>query len=337
MAGNSPLRIGILSTARIARAFCAGVAGSSLVRVATVASRDIDKAQQFAQGHSIPRVSTTYEALLADPAVDAIYIPLPNSMHVDWSIQAARAGKHVLCEKPLAPSAREARQVFMAAQEYGVHIVEGFPYRSQPQTHKMGELIKGGAIGQVKYIQAFFTFALTDDLDVRLRPDLAGGSLMDVGCYPVNLVRMIAGKRPKRVTASAHWGDSGVDRSLVGTLEFDDGSLAQIAGGFDGALMRRALIVGTAGAIQTGFYNHPPVGQPAELLIKRGVSSANDFHSIPVAAMNGFRAEAESFARLVSDGKTGWNGATAEESIDNALILESLLASARSGLPVAVD
>jgi predicted dehydrogenase len=252
-------------------------------------------------------------------------------MHVEWSIRAAEARKHVLCEKPIAPNALLARRVFEAAKDYGVHIVEAFPYRAQAQTQKMRALIDAGEIGAVRCIQAVFTFTLSASQDIRLQPALAGGALMDVGCYPVSLVRMIMRRTPSRVTATALWDPSGVDRALFGTLEFADGATAQIACGFDSALTRQALVIGSAGVIQTTYFNHPPPGQAAELLIKRKSHGKGHFESISVPAMNGFRAEAESFARLIREGVGEWTGSTIDESIDTSSILESLLASARGG------
>jgi xylose dehydrogenase (NAD/NADP) len=334
---GSPLRLGILGTARIARSFCEGVAPSEHVTVAAVASRFAGRARSFARDFNIPRSFDSYAALLADRELDAIYNPLPNSLHAEWSIRALRAGKHVLCEKPLAPTAREARAVFDAARAQGVHVVEGFPFRAQPQTLKMRELIDDGAIGRVQFIQAHFTFSLDAAADIRLQRELAGGALMDVGCYSVSLVRMIAGQLPSRVAALARWDASGVDRSLVATLEFPCGLLAQIASGFDAALERYALIVGTEGAIQTTFFNHPPRDRPAELLLKQGRASRAPYQSISVPALNGFLAEAEAFERLVRPGGEQWPGATPEESIDVALTLEALLRSARSGMPVRTE
>lgn len=330
------LRIGILGTARIARAFCQGVAGSSHVTVVAVASREVARAQAFARELGIPRHHASYGALLADREVDAVYNPLPNSLHVDWSIQALRAGRHVLCEKPLAPSVREARAMFAAAHAHGVYLAEAYPFRSQPQTLKLHELIGGGAIGRPRFIQAHFSFTLDAARDIRLDPRLAGGSLMDLGCYCVCLIRMISMQRPARVSAVAQFDAGGVDRAMSATLEFADGLLAQFAVGFDAALERQARIVGSEGVIQTSFFNHPPKSGPAELLIKRGDASRDPYQSLPVPSMNGFLAEAEAFERMTRSGPEHWNGATSDESIDIALTLEALLRSARSGQTVDI-
>src|ERR1700680_2103258 len=197
----------------------------------------------------IPQLHATYDSLLADPAIHAIYIPLPNNLHAQWSIRAVEAAKHVLCEKPLATSARAAEAMFAAARQNKVYLVEGYPYRAQPQTLKLRELLARGEIGRLQIVQASFGFLLNDIANIRLDPNLGGGALMDAGSYPVSLVRMIAGERPARAQAIARWTESGVDRTLVGSIEFSNGVLAQIACSFAIARHRRAIILGDAGSI----------------------------------------------------------------------------------------
>lgn len=324
-----PLRIGILGTAKIARAFIAGVAPSEKVTVTAVAGRDFDKTRAFAEETGVGRVLPSYDALLADPEVDAVYNPLPNSLHAEWSIRAAEAGKHVLCEKPLAVTARQAEAMFDAARRHGVRLVEAFPYRSQPQTLKLKELLNGNAIGPVRLVRASFGFTIVDPDNIRFDPTLGGGALYDGGVYPVNLVRMIAGTLPARVHAIARWTERGVDRSLVASLEFPDGLLAQISCGFDSAVHRHALIAGENGVIETTFANHFPPARPATLSIKRGVAWDAPTDIIETPPTNGFLAEAESFAEFVRGGS--WNGTTEAESLDTLRILEAILESARTG------
>ncbi len=334
---QSPLRIGILSTANIARAFVKGVQPSSRVTVVGVASRDGSKAERFASEVGVPRSYNSYEALLADSEIDAIYNPLPNSLHAPWSIRAAEAGKHVLCEKPLAATSAEARAMFEAAKRNGVHVVEGYPYRAQPQTLKLRELLDAGAIGNVQLLQASFGFTLSDGPNIRLDPSLAGGALMDVGSYCVSLALLVAKARPTRVGALAQWTDSGVDRTAVATLEFPSGLLAQVSCSFATALHRQALITGTGGILQTTFYNHPSPAAPPVLHLRRGKTADASSEVVEVQATNGFLAEAESFERLVREGPDHWTGATPAESIDIMLTLEALLHSAREGKPVEID
>ena len=334
---SSAVRIGILGTAKIARQFVTGVRPSAAVEVVAVASRNAAKAAAFASDLGITRHYDSYESMLAARDIDAIYNPLPNSLHAEWSIRAMQAGKHVLCEKPLAASAALAREMFATARQHGVHVVEGYPYCAQPQTLKMRELLSAGAIGGVQIIQASFGFTLADGPDIRLDPGLAGGALMDVGSYCVSLARIVAKECPSRVSASASWTASGVDRALVATLEFPSGLLAQIGSSFGTALHRQALIVGTNGVLQTTFFNHPSPIAPPVLQLRRGTGRDKPLETLEVPATNGFLAEAESFARLVRHGTEQWNGVTPEESIDIALTLEAVLQSARAGSPVAVS
>jgi D-xylose 1-dehydrogenase (NADP+, D-xylono-1,5-lactone-forming) len=334
---STPLRIGILSTANIGRAFVKGVQPSSAVTIVAVASRDGTKAKRFAAEVGIPRAHDSYEALLADREIDAIYNPLPNSLHAEWSIRSVEAGKHVLCEKPLAATAAEARAMFEAAKRHGVYLVEGYPYRAQPQTLKLRELLDAGALGRVQLIQASFGFTMSDGSNIRLDPSLAGGALMDVGSYPVSLARMVAKERPFRVNALAQWTDSGVDRTLVATIEFPSGLLAQISCSFATALHRQALIAGTEGVLQTTFFNNPSPATPPILHLRRGKGSDATAEILEVPTTNGFLGEAESFARLVRQGPEQWTGASPEESVDIMLTLEALLHSARTGKRVDID
>jgi D-xylose 1-dehydrogenase (NADP+, D-xylono-1,5-lactone-forming) len=335
--GSSPgLRIGVLGAAKIARSFIAGVGPSDTVKVTAVASRDKAKALRFAQDFGIRSAHGSYQELLADPGIDAIYNPLPNSLHAEWSIRAIEAGKHVLCEKPLAATASEARAMFAAAREHRRALVEGFPYRAQPHAIKLKELVDSGTIGQLQSIQAAFGFTAAAAGNIRFDPKLAGGALMDAGTYPVSLVRLLAGRRPTRVFAIARWHATGVDETLVASLEHASGLLAQISCSFVTGLHRQALIAGSAGVIQTTYPNSPPLDRPSVLSLKRGVSADSPYESIEVAAVDGFRAEAESFERLVRLGSDQWTGATPEESVDIVLTLEAILQSARTQKPVEV-
>jgi xylose dehydrogenase (NAD/NADP) len=333
----APLRFGILGTAKIARSFVAGVRPSKLAAVTSIASRDADKARAFAQEAGLARHFASYEALLADRDIDAVYVPLPNGLHAEWSIRALQAGKHVLCEKPLSATAAEARAMFDTARQHGVHLVEGYPYRAQPQTLKLRELLDGGVIGEVRLIQGSFGFTLDAGDNVRLSPQLAGGALMDVGTYPVSLARMVAKARPTRVHAVAEWSTSGVDRTLAATLEYESGLFAQITCSFGTCAHRQALISGTHGVIQTTYLNHTTSASQAVLQLRVGTDKDAVDSIVQTSAINGFLAEADDFARLVSDGPAQWPGTTPEESIDGMLTLEAILESARSGGTVEIS
>ncbi|MEJ0060796.1 MAG: Gfo/Idh/MocA family oxidoreductase [Terricaulis sp.] len=328
----APLRIGILGTARIARDFCTGVRGSEKVAVVAIASREAEKAESFAREFAIERAHGSYEALVADDDVDAIYNPLPNSLHAPWSIRAAEAGKHVLCEKPLALNEGEVHAIFAAAARNEVHIREAYPYLSQPQTLKLQELVADGAIGRVQLVRASFGFTLDDPVNIRWAPEMGGGALLDAGSYPVSLVRALAGAAPTRVTAAATWTESGVDRTLAATLEHASGLIAQISCSFATGDHRHALIAGDGGVIETNYWNHTTPERPAIVSLRRGARNRGGYEAIEVEQMNGFRAEAEAFADLIA-GKE-WRGATPAQSVDIAHALDAILASARLRSPV---
>lgn len=329
-----PLRIGILSSARIARSFVQAVRASQRVSIDAMASRDTVKAQSFAAELNIPRIFGSYHELINDPDIEAIYNPLPNSLHAEWSVRALHAGKHVLCEKPLAVSAAEAREMFEAARVGGVHLAEGYPYLAQPQTLKLRELIAAGSIGALRLIQVSFGFTLANPDDIRLDAALGGGAMMDLGTYCVSLVRVLAGEAPRRVNATAHWSkadghDGSVDRAVAATLEFAGGLLAQVSCSFDTCVHRQALIVGSGGTILTTFLNHTSATAPGSLILRVGTDARALDTVVQTATANGFVAETDSFAALVQGGPEHWNGATPQESIDIAATLEAILRSAR--------
>jgi xylose dehydrogenase (NAD/NADP) len=328
------LRIGILGAARIARLFTDSVRPSRKIVIAALAARDVARARAFAAELRIPRVHTSYEALLADPEIDAIYNPLPNTLHAEWSIRAIDAGKHVLCEKPLAMASREADAMFAAARSKGRYLVEGYPYRAQPQTIELRKLLASGAIGTVQLVQAAFGFPLRDVANIRYDRALGGGALMDAGSYPVSIVRMIAGEGPRRVSALAQWAPTGVDRTLAGLIEFPSGLLAQLTCSFATARHRHAVIIGDAGMVTTTFLNDTSATLPPRLEVRRGTGYDATRETIVTAEANGFLAEADAFADLVRHGWSRWPGATPEESADTVRILEALAKSARDGAVV---
>ncbi|SFR88332.1 Gfo/Idh/MocA family protein [Sphingomonas jatrophae] len=324
-----PLRIGILSTANIARHLVSGIAGSDKVVAVAVASRSEEAARAFADANNVARALPDYEALLADPEVEAIYNPLPNTLHAEWSIRALEAGKHVLCEKPIGVSANEARAMFAAAERTGLHLVEAYPYRAQPQTQALAKLVHGGEIGRPRMIQAAFGFPLGAPDNIRLNPDLGGGALLDAGCYAVSLIHLLAGQQATRVSAEAIWSERGVDLTLVANLRFADGLLAQVACSFGTALYRRAIVACEQGVVQTDFLNHLTDADPGQLIVARGGWTVTRDEQA-FARGSGFRAEAESFADLVR-GTGPWTGITPVQSIEVMTLLDAIIASARAG------
>ncbi len=348
----SPLRIGVLGCANIAKAFVRDAATSPQVRITAVASRDAAKAAAFAASFKLDRHFASYEALLADAEIDAIYLPLPNSLHAEWAIKAAQHGKHVLCEKPLALGRAEAQAMFDVARANGVMMLEAYPYWFQPQTADMLALLHGGAIGDVRYVQASFGFTLPNAPgNIRLNHELGGGALLDAGSYPMSLIRLVMGSAPQRVQAHAGWagggggaGNDDVDMSLMATLLWADGRRAQLSCAMDAGNHRRASIIGSGGVIETEYLNHTsyqpqghPLGfQPSQLRLRRGTAFGAPFEDIRSGVGSGFRFAAEAFARLVAERDAAAMDRAAQASLDIAATLEAMARSARSGLVVEV-
>ena len=218
---------GFLSTANINDKLLPGAEASPDVELAAVASRDLGRAKAYARERGIEHAYGSYEDLLADPKIEAVYISLPNSMHVEWSIQALEAGKHVLCEKPLSRHPEDVERAFDAAEKAGRILMEAFMYRHNPQTKRLKELVDGGAIGRLRLVRAAFSFPLDDAANVRLNDELEGGGLMDVGCYCISGSRLLAGE-PELVYGEQVAAPSGVDELFTGTLRFAADVLAEI-------------------------------------------------------------------------------------------------------------
>jgi xylose dehydrogenase (NAD/NADP) len=243
------LRWGLLSTARINRAVIPPIRASQRSELKAVASRDIVKAKEYAKEWRIPHAYGSYEEMLADERIDAVYIALPNHLHAEWSMRCAEAGKHVLCEKPLALSVAEVDRMIEAARKNKVVIVEAFMYKHHPQTLKVLEMIEQGVIGEALLIKGAFTFNLDRPDDVRWVPEWGGGSIWDVGCYPISYTRLIAHAEPIEVFGWQVTGASSVDVVFSGQLRFADGLLAQFDCGFRAPFRTSMEIVGTKGSI----------------------------------------------------------------------------------------
>jgi D-xylose 1-dehydrogenase (NADP+, D-xylono-1,5-lactone-forming) len=243
------LRIGMLSTARINAKLAAGARASSRARVVAIASRQLARAEAQARELGVETAHESYEALLADPGVDAVYISLPNEMHHEWTMHAIAAGKHVLCEKPYSRSAADVQTAFDAAAAAGVVLAEAFMWRHHPQALKLAELVSGGAVGELRLVRAAFSFALDDPRDVRLLEELDGGGLMDVGCYCVSAARMLAGE-PVSVTAQQLRVPSGVDRRLVATLAHGGDVLSHFDCALDLADRSDLEVAGSEGSLR---------------------------------------------------------------------------------------
>jgi predicted dehydrogenase len=241
-----PVRWGILSTASINHAVIVPARESEQAAVIAVASRDLARAETYAREQRIERPYGSYEALLADEDVEAVYVSLPNALHVPWAIRALEAGKHVLCEKPLGRNPESVEDAFDTADREGRLLMEAFMYRHHPQTQKLEALVGSGAVGELRQIRTAFTFTLDDPEDVRWRPELEGGSLLDLGCYCVSVSRLLGGE-PERVYGRQRLAPTGIDVGFTGTLEFADEVSAQFHCAFDLPAESYVEAVGTAG------------------------------------------------------------------------------------------
>jgi len=225
---TNPIRIGVLGAAKIVpMALSLPAWKAPEIQVTAIAARDPGRAKRFAFLFRIPRVHETYENLLNDPEIDAIYNPLPNGLHAEWTIKALRAGKHVLCEKPFASNVNEGEEMAKVAKETGKVLSEAFAYRNHPLTARMKQIMEND-LGKIQHIEARFRFILLNFSNVRYRYDLAGGALMDAGCYPVSMVRYLMGAEPKVVKAKARLFKPEVDSGIEANLEFPDGSTGRI-------------------------------------------------------------------------------------------------------------
>jgi D-xylose 1-dehydrogenase (NADP+, D-xylono-1,5-lactone-forming) len=314
---SEPVRWGIVSTAKIARLVLAGARKSDRVQVLAVGSRDEQRATRFAGEHGIERAYGSYEALLADPDVEAVYIGLPNSLHVLWSIGALEAGKHVLCEKPLTRRPEEAEAAFDAAERAGRLLMEAFMYRHNPQTRMLEQLVDEGAIGELRLIRSAFSFSLTELGNVRMRPELDGGALMDVGCYCVNASRLLAGE-PERVTGEQVLAPTGVDVRFAGTMRFAGDVVAHFDAAFDVPCRAALEVVGSQGSLVVADPWH--VRSPGIDLVRDGVL---DRIEIPVA--DSYQLELENLSAAIRGEAEPLLGRA--DAVGQARALESLYRS----------
>lgn len=251
------IRFGIVSCAGIAqKQFIPAMKLASNAEIAAVGSRNLEKSKEFAEKNGIPRFFGSYEALLDSPDIDAVYIPLPNSMHKEWSIKAAAAGKHILCEKPLAVSEEDCLEMEEAARKHQVLLMEAFMYRFHPLTEKIIQEVHQGILGDRITIQSTHSFLLTDQNNVRLSAALAGGSLMDVGCYCVNVTRTLFQEEPEAVSAIAHFHPHGVDDQMNVMARFKSGRSAVMSCGLVSNYPSGYLISGTRGFIRAEYGFH---------------------------------------------------------------------------------
>jgi len=318
---NAPVRLGVLSTARINTAVLKGARESDRVGVIAVASRELARATAYAAEHGIDRPYGSYEVLLDDPDVDAVYISLPNSMHVEWSIAALEAGKHVLCEKPLGRRPEEVERAFDAADRNGRVLMEAFMYRHHLQTHALHELVLSGRIGELRQVRAASSFKLEDPENVRMRPELDGGALMDLGCYCVNGARLLGGE-PEVVFGRQLVGATGVDVRFTGLLEFPDGVVAEFHCGFDLPYESGLEAIGSERSV---FVPEPWLCRDPHLELTG--------ERIDVQDADRYQLQLENFAAAVRGEAQPLLGR--DDAVAQARVIEALYRSAESGAAVS--
>src|SRR5579859_6303527 len=317
---------GIVSTADINRKVIPGAHASDKVDLVAVASRDRARADAYAKEWDIPRAYGSYEALLADPEIEAVYISLPNTMHVEWSIKSLEAGKHVLCEKPFTRHADEVTKAFDAADRAGRLLSEAFMYRHNPQTKKVQELVEGGAVGELRLIRSTFSYGLYDEDNIRLRTDVEGGALMDVGCYNVSGSRLLGGE-PERVWGEAWYGLSGTDWVFTGTLRFPGNVIATFDCGT--ALVERDELeaIGSEGSLfldDPWHCNKPVIEHRRDGGVER----------IELDPQDSYRLELENLSDAIRGDAELLLGR--DDALGMARTLEALHASATSSKPVSL-
>ena len=325
---SASLRLGVLGCADIAvNRVIPALRASNKVRVQAIASRDLSRARQWAEKLGVPAACGSYGELLQRDDVEAVYVPLPNSLHAPWTLAALQAGKHVLCEKPLALTVREARRMSETARAQGKVLMEGFMYRHHPRHRRALELLRSGAIGDLASIQCEFSYYLPDSDGYLFDPERGGGALLDVGCYCVHIARAAAGSEPLEVYAAHTLSRGGVDLSCAGLLRFAGGVLATFHASMKEEPRYGYRLVGSRGLLEApwAFLSH---GRETHLVLQKGEQP----ESFTFPGVDEYVLEFEHFAEVV-------RGAAEplfpiEDSLNNVQVLQALRLSARRGRPV---
>jgi predicted dehydrogenase len=321
-----PVTWGIISTADINGKVIPGAHASAKVHLLAVASREQSRAETYAKEWAIERAYGTYDALLADDEIEAVYISLPNTMHCEWSIRALEAGKHVLCEKPLSRHPDEVAEAFDTAERTGRLLSEAFMYRHNPQTARLVELVTAGAIGELRLIRSTFGYGLYDESNIRLRTDVEGGALMDVGCYNVSGSRLLGGE-PERVFGDAWYGPSGTDWLFTGVLRFPGNVLATFDCGTALANRDELEAIGSEGSL---FLDDPWHCTKPVIELRRD----DGVELIELEPEDSYRLELENLSDAIRGEGTLLLGR--DDAIGQARTLEALHESATSGSPVTL-
>jgi predicted dehydrogenase len=325
MSANA-VKWGIISTADINRKVIPGAHASPKVDLVAVASRAQARADEYAKTWEIERAYGTYEALLADAEIEAVYISLPNTLHCEWSIKALEAGKHVLCEKPLSRHTSEVEAAFDAAERTGFLLSEAFMYRHNPQTKRVRELVASGAIGELRLVRSAFGYSLYDEDNIRLRTDVEGGSLMDVGCYNVSGSRLFGGE-PEHVFGEAWFGPSGTDWVFAGTLRFPGNVIATFDCGTAMTDRDELEAIGSEGSL---FLDDPWHCNVPVIEIRRD----SGVERIELEPVDSYRLELENVSEAVRGEAELLLGR--DDAVGQARVLEALHESATNGAPVSL-
>jgi predicted dehydrogenase len=325
-----PVRWGVLGAARIAtEKVIPGMRRGRWSNVVAIASRDAAKARAAADAAEIPRFYGSYEELLADPEIEAIYNPLPNHLHVPWSIRAAEAGKHVLCEKPIALSAVEARELMAVRDRTGVQIAEAFMVRTHPQWLAVRELVYSGRIGDLRLITTQLSYFKRDELDIRNRPEYGGGGLMDIGCYAITLARWLFGEEPEAVIASVELDpDMQIDRLTSALLRFPSGQ-ATFSCSTQLVPYQRVHVFGTRARIEVEIPMNTPPDRTCSIFLDDGRDMfGGGIQTIAFAPIDHYTLQGDEFARAVRG--VGPVPVTLEDSIGNMAVIDALFRSAET-------
>ena len=327
-----PVNWGIMGAATIAvETMIPAMRKSQAVRVGALASRDRAKADRLATGLGIPKAYGAYDALLADPEIEAVYIPLPNHLHVPWTLKAAAAGKHVLCEKPIALSAEEAQTLIDARNRTGVLIQEAFMVRVHPQWLRTRELIAKGRVGGVRAFHAVFTETNADPNSIVNKAAFGGGGLYDLGCYPVTSARFVFGTEPTQVVALAHMDPAfNVDRLVSAIMAFPDGAQATFVCSTEAVLYHGVQIYGTSGRIMLENPFNPAPDSPCRIFVDDGTKLANaSARAEVVAPADQYMIQIERFSEAIRTGKP--QAVPLEDSVKNMRVMDALFRSMESG------
>jgi predicted dehydrogenase len=324
---NTPIRWGILSTARIAvNNVIPAMQQGLLTRVDAIASRDGAKAVEVAAVLGIPKAYSSYEELLSDPDIDAVYNPLPNHLHVPWTIKALQAGKHVLCEKPIALDSAQALQLAEANVRYpDLRVMEAFMYRFHPQWLKAKSLVTTGALGDIKAIHSFFSYYLDDPDNIRNQTDMGGGGLMDIGCYCISYPRFLLNKEPKRVVALIDTDSKlQVDRLCSGLLDFGSDIQVSFTCGTQISPFQRVSVFGTEATLEIDIPANAPPGQTTRLWLHRMGEVPEE---ILIPPSNQYTLQGDAFSRAVLEGKEV--PTPLSDALKNMAVIDALLRSAK--------